>query len=1152
MSRPRGSVEPRESPYFGLDYYEEKFGAWFMGRETEDSKIITNLRASRLTLLYAGSGVGKSSLLRAGVAWRMRSLADDSLARRGTARFVPIVFSSWKDDPVLELTGAIRAAIGPYLAGRPRPELPSGRLDAAIAAASDAVNAGLLIMLDQFEEYFLYRTHEPTPERFADEFARCVNRADLRANFLIAIREDAYAGLGDLFKGRIANVYGNYLHIDYLDRASAEKAIREPLDIYNGQPGVGHVTIQDELVAAVLDQVRAIDGDTPQGQPAAVGGDGRVATPLLQLVMQTLWERERAAGSPELRLSTLQELHGVSMIVEAHLDKAVSALAGNERQAAVDVFGHLVTPSGGKIAESVPDLARVTGHSEAQVSSVLGRLDHERIVRPVPAAPGQDPVRYRRYEIFHDVLAPAINRMIAVREERRRARRFRRFTALAAALLIMVLAIAGVFAFLWHRVSVEQSAANSEKLTSESRQLAAEADLHIADDPELSALLALQAWRLRHTSQAEEALRMALPEIQEMRTFTVGTAVHSAAISPADANKVASADRYGIVSIWDVKTGHRLMKLSLGDFNVTGGALTVAFNPAGSEVAAGFAGDRTSGQIALFDARSGRKLTTASLRGIINGIVFLGSTGELAVATGQGVALWNPQSRSSCCQMLSREPAYTVAADPASPGEFATTTASGPVIWTIGNPARPRQFQQPDDSWLAYDAAFSPDGGELVAADSDGKVRIYDTTDPTSVVTLDAGDAVATSVAFSPDGGQIAAGYSSGMTRVWDVSTRLQLAQLVGHDAWVSSVGFSAKGDEVVTASEDGTIRVWYPQPREMRAQFASPDADGMPNPVTRAQYISRNRIVVLDESGNLRVFTPEGTPQAFIGPSSAWMERVAWNTSGTRIVTVEGNKTAETVTVWHATDPGYTQLRRLSAIQASGVRNVAMSPDGSRFALVTDNNYYELQLRDAQSGRLMQTLNAKNSIQTIAFGPSGRQIFAADYNGQVEVWDAATGDRLPLLGKPGPQITDIEFDRSGGEFVTASADGTVTVWTVPGGRPLITFSACPSPNTAAPSPDGRKIVVACGNGTALVFGDSGQQLTALPATISGTVATAGFSPDGKNIITVADSEGTGGVQIWTAELANTSPSVIERIAEQRITRQLTPAERSAYLAGLG
>ena len=56
MNETMASVEPRDSPYFGLDYYDEKFGAWFFGRETEGGKIITNLRAARLTLLHAESG----------------------------------------------------------------------------------------------------------------------------------------------------------------------------------------------------------------------------------------------------------------------------------------------------------------------------------------------------------------------------------------------------------------------------------------------------------------------------------------------------------------------------------------------------------------------------------------------------------------------------------------------------------------------------------------------------------------------------------------------------------------------------------------------------------------------------------------------------------------------------------------------------------------------------------------------------------------------------------------------------------------------------------------------------------------------------------------------------------------------------------------
>jgi len=1154
-------VEHRDSPYFGLDYYQEKFGAWFFGREAEGGKVITNLRASRLTLLHAESGVGKSSLLRAGVAWRMRKLAEDSLARRGSARSVPVVFSSWKDDPVPQLVTAIGTAIRPYLAGNPEPDLPADCLDAAIGTASGAANASLLLMLDQFEEYFLYCAREPTPERFADQLAACINQPGLRANFLIAIREDAYAGLGDLFKGRIANVYGNYLHIEYLDRSSAEKAIREPLQVYNGQPDVPEpVKIQDELVRAVLDEVRAYDNDRDHdvARAAANGSAVRVSTPLLQLVMETIWQRERADGSHELRLSTLQDLHGVRMIVDTHLEKALSDLGGDERQTAIDVFDHLVTPSGGKIAESVPDLAKRTGHSEAEVGGILDKLDDSRIVRPVPAPPGQDLMRFRRYEIFHDVLAPAINHAIAIREERRRARRLRRLAALALALLIVMLGVAGVFAYLLHR-------ADTEKQTAESIGLAADADLNAARDPELGVLLALQAWRVQKTSQAAGALRATLPELQAAGTFQVGTTVSSAAFDPVDANKVASADRYGIASIWDVGTGHRLVRMSLGGFGDTGAADAVAFNAAGTHVAVGYA----DGEVAVFDARSGKKLQSSTVTGsqAVNDVKFIGPSAILAIATQKGAYLWAPGSTpfqmqskgqnilsSGISSIILSSGISSIAADPDNPLKYVVATNTGTAVFELRRSDLSitgfQSLNQGQPAGTADSAAeFSPDGSQVVTADGDGKVRVYSAATGKTVMTLDAGDTDATSVAFSPDGSQIAAGYSSGMTRVWDVATRLQLTQLAGSAAQIETVGFSPDGTKVVTASDDGTVRVWYSRPRELQAEFASSFTNGVPNQVVGAQYISRNRIVVLDGAGNLYAFTPGGSRLAPIGPSGASVYTAAWDTAGTHIVTVDYNGTVD---VWHAVDPNYTHMQLSWGGHVDGVQDATMSPDGSRFTIVSSNDYYTVQLRSAQTGKLLRNLDAANSVSTVAFSPDGREIVAADYNGQVEIWDAATGHRR-LLGQPGPSISDVEFNNSGSEFVTASRDGTVTVWAASHDRALTSFQACPSPNTASPNPDGSEIVVACEDGTALVFdAASGQQLTVLSATSRGTVSSAGFSLDGKSIITVVDNEGTGGIQIWNAELANPSPAVIEHIANERVTRQLTAAERRTYLTGSG
>ena len=375
--------------------------------------------------------------------------------------------------------------------------------------------------------------------------------------------------------------------------------------------------------------------------------------------MESVWEREHADHSHELRLSTLQNLHGVTMIVDAHLGKALGALGSAERRTAIDMFGLLVTPSGGKIAQSVPDLAERTGHSEDQVGNVLEKLDDKRIVRPIPAAPGQDRTRFRRYEIFHDVLAPSINRAIAAaREVQRRARRLRRFGALALGLLI----VAG--AVVWVGAS-KLNSANAQKQTAEWGQLVATAEAKLASDPETSARLALQALlHKRYTSQAQGVLRAALPELQAVTTFNDGPTVFSAVFDPADANKVASADNNGVAYIWDVKTGKQLVTMSLGGFNVTGSAAAVAFNPAGTQVAVGYA----DGTVALFNARNGQKLPhPANLPGspVINSVAFVGDTGELAIATQKGVTLWH--SGSPSFDSLSNQAAQSIAADPGNP-----------------------------------------------------------------------------------------------------------------------------------------------------------------------------------------------------------------------------------------------------------------------------------------------------------------------------------------------------------------------------------------------------------------------------------------------------------------------------------------------------
>jgi len=75
-------------PYVGLQSFTEDRAEYFFGREKETHLISSKLYASRLTLLYGASGVGKSSVLRAGV---VRSLREEEVAT--------VYLNAWQSDP---------------------------------------------------------------------------------------------------------------------------------------------------------------------------------------------------------------------------------------------------------------------------------------------------------------------------------------------------------------------------------------------------------------------------------------------------------------------------------------------------------------------------------------------------------------------------------------------------------------------------------------------------------------------------------------------------------------------------------------------------------------------------------------------------------------------------------------------------------------------------------------------------------------------------------------------------------------------------------------------------------------------------------------------------------------------------------------------
>lgn len=438
-------------PYKGLLPYSEQDADFFFGREMLIRIIKDNLGASRLTLLYGASGVGKTSILQAGVAYQVNRTAAANLKKYRSLKYAAIVFNSWRDDPIAGIIREVKKVVLNLLGGKDETLAFSNVFSEALKGWTSHIDqeygiGEIFIILDQFEEYFLYHSNEDGNGTFAVEFPRAVACPNLRVNFLLSLREDSLAKL-DFFKGRIPDLMQNRLRIEHLDEQSAREAILMPIKVYNLQQATGTppIQIESQLVEEVLKQVQVGNVSIAKDERIISKSEldktsrVRIEAPYLQLVMKRLWREEINSDSRCLKLETLEKLGNSKKIVENHLTSIMERLKADHRDIsnaekeldiAAKIFKYLVTPTGTKIAHNVDDLVRYINEERRskkeikpqQVRSLLRKLSKSDsdIIRQVGSSPG-DPESKERYEIFHDVLTSAV---MDWRRQREQARRF--------------------------------------------------------------------------------------------------------------------------------------------------------------------------------------------------------------------------------------------------------------------------------------------------------------------------------------------------------------------------------------------------------------------------------------------------------------------------------------------------------------------------------------------------------------------------------------------------------------------------------------------------------------------------------------------------------------------------------------------------------
>lgn len=350
-------------PYKFLDYYSEQDASLFFGREQEVEAICSQILARRSFILHGRSGVGKSSILRAGLMPKLKG--------QGHLVFVIRSFT----DPVHQMVRALSQICGVEAVENSDPPL-----DDLIRRVGDG--RYVIFFLDQFEEFFSLLSEDARRHflRVAGELAS----ADLSVRLVFALREDLLAEMSQL-KAAIPEIFHHEYRLKRLNRAQAELAITGPAR------SVG-CRYEPQLVDRLLEDI---------------GDAGGVDPPQLQIVCDNLYDSRDEASA--ISLEAYEQLGGAAQILAGYLDRVMRRFNADDLQAAKRVLTALISEGGQRLVLKAAEVeARIGNKCIDDPATKL--LIEELVAARVLRRRRQDGAAW--IELAHDFLTPEVLRWL--------------------------------------------------------------------------------------------------------------------------------------------------------------------------------------------------------------------------------------------------------------------------------------------------------------------------------------------------------------------------------------------------------------------------------------------------------------------------------------------------------------------------------------------------------------------------------------------------------------------------------------------------------------------------------------------------------------------------------------------------------------------
>ncbi|MGC8781870.1 MAG: hypothetical protein ACP5UQ_13500, partial [Anaerolineae bacterium] len=290
----RAYRDQRRAPYRFLDSYDLLDASIYAGREADVERLEGEVLAHRLVILQGPVGVGKTSLLRAGLTPRLLARGYLVLAVRSYA------------DPIAALCSGLEQA-------RDHLQVDLGRatdLVEIVRAGQSSLDRPVVIVLEHFESFFSDpRLNAAGRERFRDMLAD-FRTATFRhpACLIISIRQQAQGQLS-YFQAAVPDIFHHVVALDLLKPEQARRAILAPLD-----------GLQPPLVF----DPRFLDGRLLPDLATAGREDGAIDPPHLQIVCKALYDEARARGRQIIDADLYESLGGKRGTLGGYVERTLS------------------------------------------------------------------------------------------------------------------------------------------------------------------------------------------------------------------------------------------------------------------------------------------------------------------------------------------------------------------------------------------------------------------------------------------------------------------------------------------------------------------------------------------------------------------------------------------------------------------------------------------------------------------------------------------------------------------------------------------------------------------------------------------------------------------------------------------------------------